>query len=361
MNFLKKIEKKLNEGISTEFLVRLALIVLIVFLAMKTWSLWSSVLSMICEILSPFITGFISAYILSEPVNWLENHHIRRAVSIPCIYVLVLVFFIWLVSSIVPMVISRTGDLLNSVTGALSWLNTAIRSNSSKGVPEWVISLLDSLRNSVNDIKDLLPALSSSVPNILASALNLLINTLISVVISIFMCFEWHSIKYYIKRICGNISRLLSSCLTVIDYEVGSYLHSLLILMIIRFFEYSLVYLIVGHHDWMILALLTSISLLIPYLGPTVVNCLGILTALTLPVSRVLLLITFIMVLSFVDEYVIAPLVHAHNTGVTPLWSLFSIFAGGTLFGAVGIIVAIPVYLSVRAVYRVFIHKEEES
>ena len=175
------------------------------------------------------------------------------------------------------------------------------------------------------------------------------------------MCFEWHSIKYYIKRICGNISCLLSSCLTVIDYEVGSYIHSLLILMIIRFFEYSLVYLIVGHHDWMILALLTSISLLIPYLGPTVVNCLGILTALTLPVSRVLLLITFIMVLSFVDEYVIAPLVHAHNTGVTPLWSLFSIFAGGTLFGAVGIIVAIPVYLSLRAVYRVFIHKEEES
>ena len=133
MNFLKKIEKKLNEGISTEFLVRLALIVLIVFLAMKTWSLWSSVLSMICEILSPFITVFIIAYILSEPVNWLENHHIRRAVSIPCIYVLVLVFFICLVSSIVPMVISRTGDLLNSVTGALSWLNTAIRSNSSKG------------------------------------------------------------------------------------------------------------------------------------------------------------------------------------------------------------------------------------
>ena len=98
--------------------------------------------------------------------------------------------------------------------------------------------------------------------------------------------------------------------------------------------------------------------MLIPYLGPTVVNCLGILTALTLEPVRILILVLLIVVLSFVDEYVVAPLVHSHNTGVTPLWSLFSIFVGGTLFGATGIIVAIPAFLSIRSIYNVFIRKE---
>ena len=361
MTIIKLLEEKLNTWLSKDLLIKLTLVFVIVFLGMKTWSLWSFLLTKIIDVLSPFLTGFIIAYILSEPINWLENHHVKRSVSIPCIYAIVALFVIWLLSSLVPMVIMRTGDLLNSLTGGLSWLYNLIQANSSEGVPEWFVSLLDSLRSSVNNMKSLLPAISSTIPTILASAVDLTVRTVFSVVVSIFMCFGWHSIKYHIKKTVGNISALLSSCLTVMDYEVGSYIHSLLILMIIRFFEYSLVYLVVGHHDWMILALMTSISLLIPYLGPTVVNCIGILTALTLPVSHILLLIGFIVVLSFVDEYVIAPLVHSHNTGVTPLWSLFSIFAGGTLFGAVGIIAAIPAYLSIRSIYRILIQKGSDT
>lgn len=357
MNILKVIEETLNKWLSKDLLIKLTLLFVIVFLAMKTWTLWSFILAKAGEVVYPFIVGFIIAYILSEPINWLENHHIKRSVSIPVIYIVVLLLFIWLISSLVPMVIMRTGDLLNSITGGLSWLYNMLEANNSDGVPEWFVSMLDTLRSSVNNIRSFLPAISSTVPTILSSAVDLIVRTVFSIVVSVFMCFGWHSIKYHIKKTVGNVSALLSSCLTVMDYEVGSYIHSLLILMIIRFFEYSLVYLIVGHHDWMILALMTSISLLIPYLGPTIVNCIGILTALTLPFSSILLLIGFIMVLSFVDEYVIAPLVHSHNTGVTPLWSLFSIFAGGTLFGAVGIIAAIPAYLSIRSIYRILIQK----
>ena len=52
-----------------------------------------------------------------------------------------------------------------------------------------------------------------------------------------------------------------------------------------------------------------------------------------------------------VDEYVIAPLVHSHNTSVTPLWALFSIFAFSGLFGIVGLVIAIPGYLALRVIY----------
>ena len=63
------------------------------------------------------------------------------------------------------------------------------------------------------------------------------------------------------------------------------------------------------------------------------------------------LLIILIVVLSQVDEYVIAPLVHSHNTSVTPLWALFSIFAFSGLFGIVGLVIAIPGYLALRVIY----------
>ena len=136
-----------------------------------------------------------------------------------------------------------------------------------------------------------------------------------------------------------------------INDEVSDYIHSLIILMLIKFVEYMLVYVLIGHDDWLIMALLTSISLLIPYIGPTIVNCIGILTAIAIPDGRVFLLIILIVVLSQVDEYVITPLVHSHNTSVTPLWALFSIFAFSGLFGIVGLVIAIPGYLALRVIY----------
>ena len=42
---------------------------------------------------------------------------------------------------------------------------------------------------------------------------------------------------------------------------------------------------------------------------------------------------------------------HSHNTSVTPLWALFSIFAFSGLFGIVGLVIAIPGYLALRVIY----------
>lgn len=360
MNRFEEYVKDFNTKVSIGLLLRIALLFLIVLLVKQTWPIWSYVLSVIQSILTPFLVGFLIAYILSEPVNYLEGKGIKRSISIPVIYVVVIMFFIWMLSSIVPMVIYRISDLLVSTTEGLSWLYHAV-DVSSESVPVWFTSLIEGLRASIDSLHDVLPALSKTVPGIVSAAMSLIVHTVFTLVISIFMCFGWHSIKYHIKRGVGKFSKLGSSCLTVMDYEVGSYIHSLLILMVIRFVEYSIVYFVIGHPDWMILALMTSLSLLIPYLGPTIVNCLGILTALTLAPVRIVILVVLIVILSFVDEYVIAPIVHSHNTGVTPLWTLFSIFAGGTLFGAVGIIAAVPAYLSIRSIYTILIRKGGEE
>ena len=37
---------------------------------------------------------------------------------------------------------------------------------------------------------------------------------------------------------------------------------------------------------------------------------------------------------------------------ISPLWALFSIYAGGILAGGLGVMVAIPAYLAVRTIIR---------
>jgi predicted PurR-regulated permease PerM len=161
--------------------------------------------------------------------------------------------------------------------------------------------------------------------------------------------------------ITRRISKHFYECVFEIDEEISDYLRSMAALMVIRSVEYSLLYLLVGHPDWLILGIASSVSLIIPYVGPTSVNTVGILSALQLPTFNVVLLIALIVILAQIDEYVITPMVHSHNLKLSPMWILFSIFASSTLFGVGGFIIAIPMYLIIRTVIRMYLEMDAEE
>lgn len=355
MKLLDKVGAVLNRDGTVGVLIRIVLVLLVVFLFLQTGSFWNWIWTKFLAIFSPFLIGFAIAYILRSPIAFGERHHVKKGIMITICYVVILLFVIWLVSSIVPMILSRTGDFINSMIAGVNWLMSKyseFTSSSSSTIDHtWLTSLVNQATTSLQSLSSLIPEVTNSIPALLSNAIGTTMNVVFAIIISIFMCIEWEKIRDAILHVSRNISRGCYECVLDINVEVSSYIKSLLVLMIIKFFEYSLVYLLIGHEDWMILALMTSISLLIPYVGPTIVNCIGILTAISIPGGKVILLIILIVVLSQVDEYVIAPLVHSHNTSVTPLWALFSIFTGSALLGVFGLIIAIPAYLAIKVIY----------
>ena len=74
--------------------------------------------------------------------------------------------------------------------------------------------------------------------------------------------------------------------------------------------EYCAFYYCVGHHDWLIIGIISALGAVIPYIGGTVANAIGILTGLTLPSSNLEALIIGIIVLSNVDNYVTVSYTH---------------------------------------------------
>lgn len=350
MKFVDKIENKIEKDLTLRTLEKAALIFLIVWLFIQTSSFWLGIISTVWKVIQPFIIAFVIAFILCGPVHYGEKHHVNRKVTIAVIYVTVFLLLFWLIYSLVPMFITRSGSLISSLISGLKWVENTIAGVSSSGTPEWFTELINQATSALSDVRNLLPDLNSSVSDMLSEVTNTAVVIIFSIVISVFMSSGWEKIRDQIIYIAKSISNQTYVDVMSVNHEVKSYLHSLFILMAIHLFEYMLVYFIVGHPNWLILGVATSLSLLIPYLGPTVVNVIGIVTALTLSPIRVIILIALIVVLSFVDEYVIAPLVHSHNTAVTPLWALFSVFAGGELCGTVGIVIAIPVFLSLRII-----------
>lgn len=352
MNFLNWLNSKINSDFSIRGLIRLVLLLLVIMLVEITSGFWLGILRMIWNILKPFAIGFVIAYIIHDPMKYLESRGISRKIVIPVIYLLLLGFAIWLAYSIIPLVITRADSFINSVIASVNWLNNMVSSHTPGGSPEWFRQMINSGISALTDMQALIPGISGMIPDLLTGAIGALVITIISVVISIFYCFEWEKIKYYVAVLSRRVSRRFFQTVFEVNDEIGDYIRSVLKLIFIRLFEYALLYFLVGHPDWLILAIATAVSLIIPYVGPIAVNTIGILTALQLPTTNLIILIVMICLLSQLDEYVITPMVHSRNLHISPLWALFSIFAGNTVLGIRGIIIAIPCYLAIRVIFR---------
>ena len=58
-------------------------------------------------------------------------------------------------------------------------------------------------------------------------------------------------------------------------------------------------------------------------------------------------------------RYIIAPIVHSRSSQVPPLWTLLCVFAGGMLLGPIGIMISIPVFMSLRVIVNLVRFRNE--
>jgi predicted PurR-regulated permease PerM len=124
--------------------------------------------------------------------------------------------------------------------------------------------------------------------------------------------------------------------------ELKDYLGGLVQIMIISIFEYGIVYLIIGHPNAIVLGILAGIANLIPYFGGIINNLIASITAFIISPSLFVKTLIVFFLLSIFDSYVINPHVYGKTNQIHPLITIFALFAGGALFGVMGVFISFP-------------------
>lgn len=351
MKYITKLMNKLDEDIETKALFKIVLILLIVFLIKETDIVWKGLFYKVWNIIEPFVYGFAIAYVVHPLLLFLEKKSISRKVSIPILYVVICIVFLWLIFTIFPMIFSRLSGLFTSMASGLTNLYMLYTEASESSAPIWVQEAIKEFVLILNNTKDIVST-NVDITKVFSSTISIVTRTIITLIISIYMCYDWDKIKKAIYHFSERYSTRAPQYIHAISSEVSDYISSLIILMLIKLVEYSILYLALGQKDWMIIALLYALGLIVPYLGGTIANIVGILTSLTLSMNKVVILLVMIVILSNVDAYIIGPMVHSRNVKISPLMALFSIIAGGSLFGAIGIMIGIPIFLAIRTIIQ---------
>ena len=155
-----------------------------------------------------------------------------------------------------------------------------------------------------------------------------------------------------------------SHSLKSIKHLLSRYFIGLILQITALFIMYTIVLLIVGVHNALVIAFLCALLNLIPYIGPliagvlivflTMSNFLGMdFSSVILPKS--LWVLAGYCIAQLVDNTVSQPLIFSKSVNSHPLEIFLVILIGGSVFGIAGMVVAIPTYTAIKVILKEFL------
>ena len=149
---------------------------------------------------------------------------------------------------------------------------------------------------------------------------------------------------------------------------LSRYFLGLLLQISILLVMYSIILLIFGIKNAIVIAFLCALLNLIPYIGPLIGAVLMMFLTMTSNVeadfSAVILPKTIYVMIGFfigqlIDNFFSQPFIFSNSVKSHPLEIFIVILAGGTLMGTTGMIVAIPLYTALKVIFKTFVSENK--
>lgn len=319
----------------------------LIYITVSNVGIWWGIVTKVITILLPFIVAFFLAYALSPLVDFLCKKNISKGLAVTIVVVGLVLIAGALIAITLPLIYEQL-SLFAKVIGEVID-NVGEKFNINLGGFE--IRVTDYL----NDIlKDMGTIVSSTTIGIISGSINFISKFIVGFVGFVYFLVDISKIKNWVKEILKSISNRYYDYFKCLDIEIGNYLKGLGIFMIIQLIEYSFLFFIVGHPNWLLLGILACVTTIVPYFGGLITNIIAIITASV--ISKPLVIATIVICLIFpqLDGYLISPKVYGKTNDVNPLITIMAVSIGGTVAGMWGIIIALPCYLFLRTTYNFF-------
>lgn len=137
-----------------------------------------------------------------------------------------------------------------------------------------------------------------------------------------------------------------------IDKTLGAYVRGQLFISV---FVASMVYvglILLGVEFAILLAIINGITNVIPYFGPIIGAVPAFFIALLESPLLALKVILMITIVQQIESHIVAPTVYGRNLGIHPVIVILSLLAGGSFFGFMGLIFAVPVIAVIKVLLK---------
>lgn len=328
-------------------LVNLAIIVLIGFLVYQTGSLWLGIVNKALSIFLPFFFAFVIAYALHPLVLYLQSRKVKKGISVLLVIMLFVSLLMILFGLVVPLLFNQLSSLFSGITTFMKQI--AVDYNLNLGpLQKTLTTSFDSIIQSLGSY------VSHGALNVISVSLAFISTFFIAFTAAIYFLIDFDNIRAEFRKYLLLRSKRAFNYFKALDREMKHYLTGFMKVMLISLIEYTVAFTIIGHPNALLLGFLASIANIIPYFGGIMTNIIAIITSFVISPALFIRTLITAFILSTVDGNVINPTVYGKTNQIHPIMVILAVFAGGILFGIMGIIIALPLAIVLITTYKFF-------
>jgi predicted PurR-regulated permease PerM len=307
------------------------------------------------DVFLPFVLGGASAYFLDPVADRIERLGASRAVATTLIALAAVLIFVLMALLVVPLLVQQAISLFETAPKLFRDLQAFLTTQFPELVDEDSV-----LRQSLISVGDTIRERGGELLNTVLSSVNSLVSVVLLFVIvpvvAFYLLYDWDrmiaKVDDLLPRDHAPTIRHLAS---EIDKTLASFIRGMGTVSLILGTYYAVALMAVGLQFGLIVGAIAGLVTFIPYVGALVGGVLAVGLALFqfwgdwLSIG----LVAGIFVLGQVIEgNVLTPKLVGSSVGLHPVWLIFALSVFGSLFGFVGMLVAVPVAAALGVVAR---------
>ena len=302
------------------------------------------------NILLPVLVGLLLAFVLNVPVTGIENlicKLFRRSKHFPrgkplrlCSLVLTLVCVVLVLTLLITAVIPEIVRTVKSIIALVEvhwpeWLAALNERNiDTSYITAWLNDF--DLQQIADKVASSAGTLIGSVASAATSTVSTVIQVLVGLVMAIYILMDRENLARQSKKLLyANVKtsaadKICEIC-SLIKGSYTKYLSGQCIEAVILGTLILATFLIFRIPYALLVAMVTSVCALVPYIGATVSCIIAVILTLLAEPHKALLCLIVYLVVQFIETQFIYPHVVGSSVGLSPLWTLMAVMVGGKL------------------------------
>lgn len=342
------------------------------------WSSGAQLLNTFYTASFPFLMGAGLAYIINIVMSAYEKLYVRlfkntwliklkRSISMILAYLTFTVIIIWIFSIVLPDLIKSLSSLMTIDTKQITKLINELGDNKLVAQALEYLGAGNDLATTIQKysqqvLKQVLTVLTSLLTSVTTLASTIL-NLFISLVFSIYVLASkeklGHQFNLLIDTYLGKFAKTVHYVIGILHqrfhgFFVGQTMEAIILgtLTATGMFIFKLPYAAT-------LGVLVAFTALIPVVGAYIGLCIGFILIATQSITKAIFFVIYLIILQQFEGNLIYPRVVGNSSGLPGMWVLLAITVGGSLWGVLGMLIAVPLSASIYQIIKDHVHKRQ--
>ncbi len=310
------------------------------------------------KVFLPLLLGLLVAYLLDPAVTWFERHRRSRLFGVVVIIaglvlvlVLVLVFLIPALGNQLERLADRLPEYQKQMRSQLEPLFARLEARYPAEIEEFQARIVESIRE---DFPKLASSIGKAAKGVFSNLFGFVLALLNFVFVPVFAFYLLVDLPKLKRAMLGLVpvayQDVVVERVSEVDRAISSFVRGQFLIAIILAVINAVGLLILDVPFGLGIGLIAGLANMIPYMALAV----GLIPALALAwaehqeIARLLGVVAVFGGAQALEGMVLSPRILGKSVNLHPVWVLLAIIAGGSFFGFVGMLAAVPVAASIQ-------------